>query len=58
MMTLSQDELREVFEKYARCSIDMSQGMNYLLASKYEEGIENFLQAITALGDIITKIKS
>ena len=57
-MTLSQDELREIFEKYLRFEIDVSQGMNYCINSKYEKGTENFLKSIKTLQDIIEKIKS
>jgi len=57
-MTLSQDELRETFEKYLRLEIDMAQGMSYCMNSKYEQGIENFLQSIKTLEEIIEKIQS
>jgi len=57
-MTLSQDELRDVFEKYLRFEIDAAQGMNYCMNSKYDDGIENFLKSINTLEDIIEKIKS
>ena len=57
-MTLSQDELRVVFEKYLRLNIDVAQGMNYFLNSKYAEGTTNFLKAIKSLEEIIEKAKS
>ncbi len=57
-MTLSQDELKTVFEKYNRLIIDISQGMNYCINSKYKEGTKNFLAAISSLQDIVQKIKS
>jgi hypothetical protein len=57
-MTLNQDKLRGVFEKYIRFNIDAAQGMSYCLNSKYEEGTENFLKSIKALQDIIDDIKS
>lgn len=56
-MTLSQDEIREIFEKHLRCTIDIDQGMNYCLDSKYEAGIDNFLAAIKSLEYIIQKIR-
>lgn len=57
-MTLNQDELRDVFEEYIRFTIDASQGMNYCLNSKYEEGIENFANSLSTLEEIVKKIKS
>jgi len=56
-MTLSHDEIKDVFEKYLRLNIDVAQGMNYCINSKYEVGTQNFLQAIKTLEDIIEKIK-
>lgn len=57
-MTLSQDELRAVFEEYVRFTIDAAQGMNYFLSSKYPEGVTNLLKAIQSLEDIVEKVKS
>jgi len=57
-MTLSQDELRDIFKNYLRFNIDVSQGMNYYINSKYVEGNANFLSAINTLEDIIKKIES
>jgi len=57
-MTLSQDELRKVFEEYVRFTTDAAQGMNYFLNSKYSEGISNLLKAIESLEDIVEKVES
>jgi len=57
-MTLSQDELRKVFEEYVRFTIDAAQGMNYFLNSKYTEATTNFLKAVKSLEEIIEKAKS
>jgi len=57
-MTLSQNELKIVFEKYLRFNIDASQGMNYCMNSKYTEGTENFIKALKSLQDIVDSVKS
>jgi len=57
-MTLSQDELRKVFEEYVRFTIDAAQGMNYFLNSKYTAGVTNFRKSIQSLEEIIKNIKS
>lgn len=57
-MTLTNNEIRDVFEKYLRLNTDVAQGMNYCLDSKYNQGIDNFLKSIKALEYIIEKIKS
>ena len=57
-MTLSQDEIKDVFKEYIRLSTDLSQGMNYCINSKYKEGTENFLIALSSLQNIIDMVKS
>ena len=57
-MLLTEDEVKEIFKKYLRFSIDGDQVMNYCLDSKYEESIENFYEAIKSLEYIIEKMKS
>lgn len=57
-MPLTQDELREVFKNYIRLSTDLSQGMTYILNSKYNQGIDNWIEATDTLHEILRKVRS
>jgi len=56
-MPLTQDEIKEVMERLIRCNIDLNQGINYFLSSKYEQGVENFVEVVNNLRGIIKEIK-
>lgn len=57
-MTLSQDELRPIMKELIKCNIDLNQGINYFLSSKYEAGHANLLDVIDNLREIIQKVNA
>ena len=55
-MTLSENEITDILKSLIRCNIDLNQGVNYYLNSKYKEGTENLLLVTKSLQEIISKI--